>query len=183
MAPFPSVLVADYVAHTARVWVDALARSGYVAHGCTPGDLRPALLQSCRTRLIILAVSHLRHAVEFKDLEGRVIPVLVVTAHPDDVGREREYGCECILLRPVSVANLLQRVRAILGTGGRLERNSSDGSACGRDQLMCSSALRATSDRLRAQAATLRKQAMELCAYSAAIRNRLHAIVQIGEWP
>lgn len=101
MAPLPSVIVADYVDHTSRAWIDALNRFGYVAHSCRPIDVRPALLHSYRARLIVLAVSRVRQPLDFKNLEGRTIPVVIVTADPHDGGREAEFGCEAVLLRPV----------------------------------------------------------------------------------
>jgi hypothetical protein len=62
--------VADYVDHTARLWAEGLARIGYVVHCCRPADIRPALLQAYRTDILILAVSRVRGAIEYEDLEG-----------------------------------------------------------------------------------------------------------------
>ena len=174
MAPLPSVLVADYVDHTARAWVSALSRLGYAAQACRPVDVRPALLQSHRTQLLVLAISRLRHPLEFKNLDGQTIPVLAVTADPADRGREDEIGCQGILLRPVPASVLLRHVREILGLPPAAERASeSRVPLSARGLIAFSSALRETAERLSSQASLLRAQSLELCACSTGLLQEL----------
>jgi hypothetical protein len=137
--------------------------------------VRPALLQSYGTQLLVLAISRLRHPLEFKNLDGRTIPVLAVTANPADRGREEETGCAGILLRPVPASVLLQHVREVLGIPPAAERTTVEGRVAltGRDSLAFSSALRETAKRLCAHASLLCTQALELCACSTALLEEL----------
>lgn len=174
MSPLPSVLVADYVDHTARLWAEGLARVGYVVHCCRPVDIRPALLQAYRPDLLILAVSRVRGAIEYEDLEGRRVPVIVVSANPNDHGRMSEYGCAAILLRPASLHSLLDTVRAVL------PKRSADFAAPDRistDRRSPGWLLRKRSRELCDVASDLRRQALDLAEISRKIAGRKSARV------
>ena len=177
LSPLRSVLVADYVDHNAHVWVTALTRAGYLARCCRPVDVRPSLLQAYGTELLILAVSHVRGPASYADVEGRRVPVVVVSADPKDRGRAPEVGCDAILLRPVAVSRLVDEVRAVLGAPmsaarARSSRQSSGFAHSAGDGSARGPVLRAKSQRLCAHAIDLRRQAGELCACSQRLVRR-----------
>jgi hypothetical protein len=169
--------VADYVDHSARLWAAALTRAGYLTKICRPVDVRPSLLQAFATELLIVAVSHVRGPTSYADVEGRRVPVILVSADPKDRCRAQEVGCAAILLRPVTVSNLIDEVRTVLGAPASRARVSSAGkrsgwanSADGRSAK--GSMLRAKSQQLCAQAVDLRRQSLKRCAYSYRLLHR-----------
>jgi DNA-binding response OmpR family regulator len=158
----PSVLVADYVDHTARSWSDALAHAGFVVHCCRPLDVRPALLQAYRTQALILAISCLRTPISYSDLDGRRVPVIVVSADPNDRRRASGFGCELILPRPTRAANVVQAVRGVLGAAATETPRPPQALAWTAREWSSGSALRARSRQLCDHAFDLRRRAAEL---------------------
>jgi hypothetical protein len=156
------VLVADYVDHTARRWADALARAGFIVHRCRPIDIGPALLQAYQPHVLVVAVSRLRSPISYSDLEGRQVPVIIVSADPDDRGRTSQFGCARVLPRPAKIGSMLESVRSVLGSSWNETRESPRLNACGARERSVGPVLRARSKQLCDRSLDLRRQAAAL---------------------
>jgi hypothetical protein len=147
--------------------------------------MRPALLQAYRPEVLILAVSRLRSPVSYSNLEGRRLPVIVVSADPGDRGRASQFGCAMILQRPARGAQLVDAVRRVLGIADDSPSWPVHPALhwIGKERLT-SSTLRAQSRQLCDQALDLRRRAAELVASAKTYAYRgQHATVEdVSGW-
>ena len=127
------ILVVDDNARLRDLWINALERAGYAAIGSQDGLAAAELIRDLFPDLIILDLRMPRTSGwDFLEIirahpRWQKLPVLIVSGFLEDRGPIAERGLNIVgrMAKPVTINELLEKVRAVTGPGTSSGKSSS----------------------------------------------------------